>query len=226
MSNKWEQYLENLNRATLANFIGGKIDANNGIVHLLTEYNQLSGQTLTAQDIYKDVNQAAFFRWVRARINQISRKMAERTTAFQINITGKEITRHSPLDRQKIYLSADALDIIDVMVNTVTFHDEPLAYADVEGVGYWQAFQNPTSVNATPVYIDATGAVKTASAAVSETDVFGVIFDEDAMMYNVKDYQVNTTHLNPRGLYFNTFLTANIQLMSDFTEKGAVLLLD
>lgn len=225
MNNKWEQYREELVRSMLVNFIGAKISAGNGVVHLLTEYNTQTGLTLTAQDIYKEQYQAAFFRWVRARINQLSRRLTERTRAYQIQITGKEITRHTPLDRQKMYLSADALDIIDTMVNTVTFHDEPLAYADVEGVSYWQAFDNPTSVNVTPVYINATGAVTTGDA-VNETDVFGVIFDEDAMMYNVKDYQVNTTHLNPRGLYFNTFLTANIQLMSDFTEKGIVLLLD
>lgn len=225
MNNKWEQYREELVRSMLVNFIGAKISAGNGVVHLLTEYNTQTGLTLTAQDIYKEQYQAAFFRWVRARINQLSRRLTERTRAYQIQITGKEITRHTPLDRQKMYLSADALDIIDTMVNTVTFHDEPLAYADVEGVSYWQAFDNPTSVNVEPVYINATGAVTTGNA-VSETDVFGVIFDEDAMMYNVKDYQVNTTHLNPRGLYFNTFLTANIQLMSDFTEKGIVLLLD
>lgn len=225
MNNKWEQYREELVRSMLVNFIGAKISAGNGVVHLLTEYNTQTGLTLTAQDIYKEQYQAAFFRWVRARINQLSRRLTERTRAYQIQITGKEITRHTPLDRQKMYLSADALDIIDTMVNTVTFHDEPLAYADVEGVSYWQAFDNPTSVNVKPVYINATGAVTTGDA-VNETDVFGVIFDEDAMMYNVKDYQVNTTHLNPRGLYFNTFLTANIQLMSDFTEKGIVLLLD
>lgn len=226
MNNKWEQYRENLVRSMLSNFIGAKLDAGNGIVHLLTEYNTQTGLTLTAQDIYKEQYQAAFFRWVRARINQLARRMTERTRAYQIQITGKEITRHTPLDRQKMYLSADALDIIDTMVNTVTFHDEPLAYADVEGISYWQSFDNPTSVNVTPVYIDATGAVKTAAAAVSETDVFGVIFDEDAMMYNVKDYTVLTTELNKRGRYFNTFLSANIQLMSDFTEKGIVLLLD
>lgn len=226
MNNKWEQYRENLVRSMLSNFIGAKLDAGNGIVHLLTEYNTQTGLTLTAQDIYKEQYQAAFFRWVRARINQLARRMTERTRAYQIQITGKEITRHTPLDRQKMYLSADALDIIDTMVNTVTYHDEPLAYADVEGISYWQAFDNPTSVNVTPVYIDATGAVKTAAAAVSETDVFGVIFDEDAMMYNVKDYTVLTTELNKRGRYFNTFLSANIQLMSDFTEKGIVLLLD
>lgn len=226
MNNKWEQYRESLVRSMLTNFIGAKLDANNGIIHLLTEYNAQTGLSLTAQDIYKDAHQAAFFRWVRARINQLARRMTERTRAYQIQITGKEITRHTPLDRQKMYLSADALDIIDTMVNTVTFHDEPLAYADVEGISYWQAFENPTSVNVTPVYIDATGAVKKAEAAVSETDVFGVIFDEDAMMYNVKDYTVLTTELNKRGRYFNTFLSANIQLMSDFTEKGIVLLLD
>lgn len=228
MNNKWEQYREELVRSMLANFIAAKSDANNGIVHLLTEYNTLIGASpaLTVQDIYSDTYQAPFFRWVRARINQLSRRMTERTRAYQINITGKEITRHTPMDRQKIYLSADALDIIDAMVNTVTYHDEPLAYADVEGVTYWQSFDDPNEVNVLPVYIDSSGAVTSPASAVNVTDIFGVIFDEDAMMYNVKDYMVRTTHLNPRGLYFNTFLTANMQLMTDFTEKGIVLLLD
>lgn len=227
MSNKWEQYREELVRQNLSNFIAAKISLNNSVYHLLTEYNTLTGQTLTAADVYKDPNMAPFFRWVRARINQIARQMTERSTKFQVNITGKEISRHTPLDRQKMYLSADALDIIDAMVNTVTFHDEPLAYADVEAVSYWQAIDAPTSINTTPVYLDAsTGAVATAASAVSETDVFGVIFDEDAIVYNLRDWIMTNTPLNARGLYWNTFLTVNIQLCQDLTEKGAVLLLD
>lgn len=227
MSNKWEQYREELVRQNLSNFIAAKISLNNSVYHLLTEYNTLTGQTLTAADVYKDPNMAPFFRWVRAKINQIARQMTERSTKFQVNITGKEISRHTPLDRQKMYLSADALDIIDAMVNTVTFHDEPLAYADVEAVSYWQAIDNPTSINTTPVYLDATtGAVATAAQAVSETDVFGVIFDEDAIVYNLRDWIMTNTPLNARGLYWNTFLTVNIQLCQDLTEKGAVLLLD
>ena len=227
MSNKWEQYREELVRQNLSNFIAAKISLNNSVYHLLTEYNTLTGQTLTAADVYKDPNMAPFFRWVRARINQIARQMTERSTKFQVNITGKEISRHTPLDRQKMYLSADALDIIDAMVNTVTFHDEPLAYADVEAVSYWQAIDNPTSINTTPVYLDAaTGAVATAGSAVNETDVFGIIFDEDAIVYNLRDWIMTNTQLNARGLYWNTFLTVNIQLCQDLTEKGAVLLLD
>lgn len=227
MSNKWEQYREELVRQNLSNFIAAKISLNNSVYHLLTEYNTLTGQSLTAADVYKDPNMAPFFRWVRARINQIARQMTERSTKFQVNITGKEISRHTPLDRQKMYLSADALDIIDAMVNTVTFHDEPLAYADVEAVSYWQAIDNPTTINTTPVYLDATtGQVATAAAAVNESDVFGVIFDEDAIVYNLRDWIMTNTPLNARGLYWNTFLTVNIQLCQDLTEKGAVLLLD
>lgn len=227
MSNKWEQYREELVRQNLSNFIAAKISLNNSVYHLLTEYNQLTQQSLTAADVYKDPDMAPFFRWVRARINQIARQMTERSTKFQVNITGKEISRHTPLDRQKMYLSADALDIIDAMVNTVTFHDEPLAYADVEAVSYWQAIDKPTTINTTPVYLDATtGQVATAASAVNETDVFGVIFDEDAIVYNLRDWIMTNTPLNARGLYWNTFLTVNIQLCQDLTEKGAVLLLD
>ena len=227
MSNKWEQYREELVRQNLANFIAAKISMNNSVYHLLTEYNTQTGLSLTAQDVYKDPNMAPFFRWVRARVNQISRQMTERSVKFQVNVTGKEISRHTPVDRQKIYLSADALDIIDAMVNTVTFHDEPLAYADVEAVSYWQSIDSPTAINTTPVYLDpATGAAATAASAVSETDVFGVIFDEDAVVYNLRDYIMTNTPLNARGLYWNTFLTVNIQLCQDLTEKGAVLLLD
>lgn len=227
MNNKWEQYREELVRQNLSNFIAAKIHLTNGVVHLLTEYNTLTGQSLTAADVYKDPDMAPFFRWVRARINQLSRLMTERSQLFQVNVTGKEINRHTPVDRQKIYLSADALDVIDAMVNTVTFHDEPLAYADVEAVSYWQSIQAPTTINTTPVYLDAaTGAVATAGSAVNETDVFGVIFDEDAIVYNLRDWIMTNTPLNARGLYWNTFLTVNIQLCQDLTEKGIVLLLD
>lgn len=227
MNNKWEQYREELVRQMLANFIAAKIDEDNGIVHLLTEYNTMTGLSLTATDVYQPGNIEPFFRWVRARINQLSRQMTERSQLFQINITGKAINRHTPVENQKIYLSADALDIIDAMVNTVTFHDEPLAYADVEGVSYWQAIDTPNKINTTPVYIaNNDGSVYTASGAVVQDNIFGVIFDQDAMVYNLRDWIMTNTPLNARGLYWNTFLTVNIQLCSDFTEKGIVLLLD
>lgn len=225
MSNKWEQWLEEQNRATVANFIGAKYAANNGIIHLLTEYNTLTGQSLTAQDVYKPGNVDSFFRWVRARINTLSRMMSERSGLFQINLTGKNINRHTPAADQRMYITAQALDIIDAMVNTITYHDEPLAYADVRGVSYWQSINTPDQVQVTPSSINAAGTVTTESAQ-TVSNIFGVIFDRDAIASNRYMYRIANTPLNAKGLYYNTWMNARLQYMNDLTEKGIILLLD
>lgn len=231
LSNKWEQYIEELNRMALSNFIAAKIDAAttypDGVVHLLTEYNQDTGLAtpLTAQTVYQPANIRGFFQWVRARINTLSRRMTNRSQLYQFKVNGQTPNRHTPLENQKIYLLADALDIIDTMVNANTYHDEPLVYADVEGVDFWQAIQNPDQISLTPATIDAAGLATTGNA-VTQSNVFGVIFDEDAVVTNVCEERLESTPLNARGLYRNTWLTARRQYCNDLTEKGIVLLLD
>lgn len=225
-NNKYKQYREELARATLANFIGAKNDIDSAsVIHLLTEYNTLTGQSLTAQDIYQEANIAGFFRWVRARINTLARQMRERSEKFQVTITGKPVMRHTENADLKIYMLAEALDIIDTMVNTVTFHDEPLAYADVEGVTYWQAIDTPDEIKVTPSVITAAGVYAQGNAQ-TMSKVFGVMFDKDAMAINQYMYRVDNTPMNARGRYYNTFLHARLQYTNDLTEKGIVLLLD
>ena len=230
VSNKWEQYLESMARISVANFIGAKTDAQgsfpDGVFHALTEYAAETGITLTKQDINQDQYIRPFFTWLRAKINTLSRRMEARSQKYQINITGKEPNRHTPASMQKMYILADYLDKIDTMVNTTLFHDEPMAFADVEAVDYWQAIDNPDEIQVTPSTIDpATGLAKAGSAQ-TLTDVFGVIFDQDAIVTNMKSYRLVNTNLNARGLYVNTWLTVNMQYACDVTEKGIVLVLD
>lgn len=229
LSNKWEQYIEELNRTALGNFIAAKVnketDFPDGVVHLLTEYNALTGLSLTAQTVYQPANMRAFFQFVRARINTLSRLMTNRSVKFQCNVTGKPVARHTPLEYQKMYLLSEALDQIDAMVNTNTYHNEPLAYADVEGVDFWQSIENTDELQLTPVIIDANGQAVTGTAQ-TITNLFGVIFDEDAIVTNMKDYRLESTQLNARGLYRNVWLSSNSQYCNDLTEKGIVLLLD
>lgn len=225
ISNKWEQYLEGLNRSTVANFIGAKVAKNNGIIHLLSEYNALTGLSLTAQTVYQPDNLADFFRWVRARINTLSRQMTERTSLFQVDIAGKTINRHTPYENQKMFIRADALDIIDTMVNTTTYHNEPLAYANVEGVSYWQDIQTPAQIQVTPSSIDANGAVITEDAQ-TVNNLFGLIVDREAIGANMYLYKIRNTGLNAKSLYYNTWLNARLQYLNDLSMKGIVLLLD
>lgn len=225
-NNKYKQWREELARMTLVNFIAAKLDANNGVVHLLTEYNTKTGLTLTGTTVWQPGNVEPFFRWVRGRINTLARMMNERSGEFQVSLTGKKINRHTPYADMRMYLNATCLDMIDTMVNTVTYHDEPLAYADVEGVSYWQDIKSPMGINAKPNKIDATGAVVTATNAVSEANLFGVILDRDAVGINQAMYSVTSTPMNARGHYFNTFLTSRSTYMNDLTEKACILVLD
>lgn len=225
ISNKWEQYLESLNRSTVANFIGAKVAKNNGVIHLLSEYNALTGLSLTAQTVYQPDNLADFFRWVRARINTLSRQMTERSNLFQVDIAGKTINRHTPYEDQKMFIRADALDIIDTMVNTTTYHNEPLAYADVEGVSYWQDINTPAQIQVTPSSIDANGAVITEDAQ-TVNNLFGLIVDREAIGANMYLYKIRNTGLNAKSLYYNTWLNARIQYLNDLSMKGIVLMLD
>ena len=63
MSNRIEQAHENLARRTIANFIAGKIVANNNVIHLLTEYNAKTGLTLTAQTLYQPQYSFPPYKW-------------------------------------------------------------------------------------------------------------------------------------------------------------------
>ena len=229
LDNKWEQYIEELNRTSLVNFMAAKLEAEQtypeSVVHLITEYNALTGLSLTAQSVYDPANVRGFFQWVRARINTLCRRMTNRSELYQFKINGKTPNRHTPIANQKVYLAADALDIIDTMVNTNTYHNEPLAYADVEAVDFWQAIDNPDQISLTPATINAAGLAVTGTA-VTKSNVFGTIFDEDAVVTNICEERLESTPLNARGLYRNTWLTARRQYCNDLTEKGIVLLLD
>lgn len=222
-----EQWLEELSRNTLANFIGAKaiVDSGAGIVHLLTEYNTLTGLSLTATTVRQPANWPAFIRWVYARIDQISKKMTERSQLFQASITGKKIFRHTPVEDQKVYVLDEFLSSIKAEVLSTTYNDSYLQLADTEAVGYWQDILEPDVVDVTPAYMDADGTVKT-GAEQDLSAVIGVIFDRDAVGYNIYMDTIDASPFNAKGLYYNLFQNCRVMYTNDLTEKGVVLCLD
>lgn len=224
--NERTQWLENLKRMILCNAIAGIVDANGTVIHLLTEYNAETLLNLSATDVMQPANFKPFMQWCYARVSELSRMMSERSQLFQLNITGYPIMRHTPVQDQRIYMDAKFLDQMDAMVLADTYHDNFLRYADVEGVSYWQAIQSPRDINIKPVYIDASGAVNVASGAVSVTNVVGIMFDRDALGYNIYHDSLDASPYNAKGQYYNIFAHMDIQLQNDFTEKIIVLKLD
>lgn len=221
-----EQSKESMARLALDNFIAGKID-NNGadVIHLLTEYNTETGLNLTATTVRQPTNFPAFIKWAYARIATLTNMMTERSQMFQVQVSGHELNRHTPFERQKVYLLNWLLNNIDARVLAETYNYKFLEFADVEAVNYWQAIQNPNQISITPTVLQADGSLATGSA-VTQSNVMGVIFDEEAIGITVMNEFTGLTPLNVRGEYWNQYFNYVIRYFNDFTEKGIVLLLD
>lgn len=225
-SNEREQWLEDGARMILMNMIAAKSDANIDMIHLLTEYNTATGQSFTGTSIMEPANFPAFVKWMYGRVANISGLMTERSKLFQLEITGKPILRHTPLEDQKVYMNSQFLNDMTARVLADTYHENFLRYSDVEAVNFWQAIDDPLSISCTPVYIDNTGTVKVATGNVAVSDVIGVLFDRDAVGYNIYDDSIEASPYNAAGQYYNLFSHVRVQFQNDLTEKSAVLCLD
>lgn len=227
INDRIEQSRENSARAVLANMIGAAIDLNDGgrVIHLLSEYNARTGLSLTATSVYSPENYPDFVRWVFGRIAAISSKMTERSTQFQTVITGSPIQRHTPVERQRLYIYAPEEMQMRSNVLSTTFNEQFLRMADHEMVNFWQSINTPDSINVTPGYISAAGAAVTGSA-VSQSGIFGVLMDEEAGGYATIRSSLRPAPYNAAGGYQNFWIKEYQKLYIDNTEKIVVLLLD
>lgn len=227
MSDKLEKYREEYARGTLANWIGAILDEgqNSRVVHLLTEYNTLTGLSLTAQTVYQPANFAPFMRWVYARVASISALMTERSEMFQTVVNDMHVMRHTPERDQRVYLYAPSKYQTEAMVLADTFHDNYLTMADTERVNFWQSIETPDSISVTPSYIGTAGNAVT-GVAKEQAGIFGVIMDREACGYSVIKADSAPAPYNARGRYQNTYFNMELKNFNDLTEKGVVLLLD
>lgn len=227
VTDRIEQAHENLARATIANFIGGVVSSRpNSVIHLLTEYNTLTGLSLTPTTVYQPDNYKGFIQWVYSRVATVSAMMTERSQLFQTQITGKPINRHTPYRNQRMFMYAPARYQIEASTLANTFNDNYLKMSYNETVNFWQSIDAPDSINVQPSYMDNTGKIVTPDAPISVDNLFGVIFDEEALGYTVINQWSAPTPFNAKGGYSKVYYHFTDRFWNDFTEKGVVFLLD
>lgn len=225
-SDQIEQAHESTARMTLANFIGGKVKGDTAnVFKLVTLYNDVAGTSLTTDTVRQPENFVPFMKWAVGFIKTISDRMTERSQKFHINVTGKEISRHTPYNKQKLYLYSELLNDIDASVMTSIFNDEYLKFADHERVSYWQSIESPDGINVKPAYLQPGGTVKVETEELAQADIFGVLFDEEAVGITTYGEWSATSPFNARGGYSNIFWHFNDRHFNDFTENGVVFLL-
>ena len=227
-NNEKEQFKEAVGRGIQLNFIGALIDEGNTdrVIHLLTEYNTATGQSLTSTTVMQSANYVPFMRWVWARIKTLIRLMGRRSNKFQTVVNSEAVLRFTRPENMRVAILASAYDQMQTMVMSDTFHDDYLKGITFESVDFWQSIDSPDEIDVTPVYTSTGGAVTTAGSAVQQTGVFGILHDRDALGFSMVNSWSAITPLNIDGGYWNESYHARIKTIQDNTEKAIVLLLD
>lgn len=216
-------------RMIMANYMAGKIsDDSDNVIHLVTEFNAENDSEYDSETIMHDDIFPAFVKWLYARIQTISDLMTERSYLYHINLTdANPIPRHTPYANQRMVLLGGYMNKITSQVLASIYHDDKLKLAKYNKVNFWQSIETPGAINLAHANVlnPANFEIKK-TGAVSQGNILGIIFDEEAMGYTIVNERTTVTPFNAKGCYYNQYWKGAYRYWNDFTENGVVLVLD
>ena len=229
-ANDLESQKEAYNRMTLLNFMAGIYDLSasmpGSVVNLTYEFNQEFGTSYTTAQLLSTYLKE-FMGFFTARVKIDSDKMTNRSLNYhwspakQVGGVDYYLLRHTPKDKQKLFLFAPMFTKAQSYVFPEIFNPQYLRMENYEGVNFWQNENAPASIQVTPAIPNvASPGSQTAGSKVELDMVVGVLFDEDALMI---DYQLDTalsTPVEARKHYRNIWYTYAKNSICDFTEKA------
>ena len=228
IKDKFAQIREAEARGILANFIATKYgyDTANAI-NVLQKYYDETGVTLTPANMLDVTNYTAFTRWLAGFIETLKDNMSERSIDYHMNITGKELMRHTEDRFLRKYMSANIYNHCNTSAAAGLFNEEKVTNSLVKGVEkvtYWQNKEVPYSVDAKPAYLDtATGNVIDAASDTLVENIIGVLFDEEALGMTTLSTWTAPSPFNPAGGYYNIYWHFTQKTWNDFTENFVLL---
>lgn len=238
--NDIEMTKEAYNRMTLLNKIASVYDTsayNNGaVVDLIAGFNTSVGQTYTRQVVLQQHFQE-FLQYFTATFKQYSDLMTHNSIKFHwspaktLGGVSLVLPRHTPKRNQRailfnpFFLKAKA-EVFSEIFNPQYLEDG----AQYELVDYWQSIDSGAAISVTPAICDMdstspTYGTQIAGSSVSLDYVLGCLFDEDSVMTDFQFESANTTSLEARKRYRNTFWHASKNSISDPTENFIVFYL-
>lgn len=230
-SNDMESQKEAFNRMCVLNEIGMVYDMAEdrpmSCVNLTKEYNTKYGTSYTSAEL-RTTYLESFLKFFVAYVKNISNYLEERSSNYHlsptktVNGTTYKLLRHTPKNRQKMFLYEPLFIEAKANVLPSIFNPEYLDVKNYEPINYWQSIDNRSSVKITPAIYDKVSGEQKKGNEVDLDYVVGLLFDEDAMMI---DYQFDgsySTPLEARKLYRNIFWHYTKNAINDPTENAVL----
>lgn len=194
VKNKRELIHELLGRLCIANAVVNLPEKQH--IHLVTEYNNQTGKSITKQQAKYD---AEFLRWASSFINMISDKMNTMSVLF--NTAGHE--KYSPIKAQRLFMLSTFYTFLEQIPNYLAYAHDTIITKPTIKTPFWQSAGDSITPN-----WEVTSTVKATNsngAAVELSDLIGVLSDKETIGTFRDEVDVYTTPVNARGRYYNTF---------------------
>ncbi len=211
--NSIEVKREALVQMVINNFAAEIINENNGVrcVKLLTKYNTLTGQTLTADAAIVD---KGFLAYAGGVIRRYQKLLTKYSSIY--NMAGAQ--NHTPIEMQHLVLLSEFVENCSTYLDSNTFHDEFVKLPYHAEIPYWQG-------TGTALADTRKIAVKTAAGhTVSQDNVLGVLFDHDALGIFEDKPTIRTKYVNSAE-FTNYWFKQKVAFFNDTNENFIVFLL-
>lgn len=221
-------------RAIILNYIAGMYDlqaAGTTVVNLTAAFNTKYGTSYTSEQL-RTTYLKDFLKFFVATFKLYSENMKKSSLNYHVNISKTvngetyNLLRNTPYSRQRVMLYQPLFIEAEAQVLPEIFRPE---YLDIrtqyEPVLWWQNENDPAAIDVTPSVPNFTTGVQAAGDRVQLDYVVGMIFDQDAVMSDFQLDDANTTPLEARKRFRNTWYSMARNGLNDFTEKGVLFIM-
>lgn len=214
IATKMEIAKDQLQRRTLANFIGERIHGGGAqLVDLKAGYTATGA---TAPDTLEEaLNDKEFVRYMAKRITQDRKLMTAPSNVYSGLDSG--FYNFTPEEDARLIVLQDVDAALSFNLYGDTYNKEFVTLDGYKAIPFWQG-------SGTDMGIDSRSALKivtTEDNTIDRSDIVGILFDRDAIMICNDDPEV-TSQYNPDGNFTNFFYNADCSYYNDFDENGIV----
>lgn len=211
--------INNMSRMAIANFVGEKIKAQNGVINLLSLYNATVSTPLDADDAIYDKD---FLRFSGMVIRNFIGYLEEPSTMYNVDGTLRVTKR----DNMHILMLRDFISSYVSTYASDVFHEELIRMPLYTEVNHWQGSNGgsgvPTFENNSTINLKVSSTAEGASAITTD-GIVCVIADRQAIGVGINKRRVGK-FVNDIDDYINTKTSATIQWLNDLSENGLVFI--
>lgn len=209
----------------ISNFIGEKIYNNNGVVHLVSMYNDAYDPD-TPITMATALYDPSFLRFASVQMMLYKDRLRDATNVFNLGT----VPTFTPEEYLHVCVNSEFAKSVEAYMTADTYHDAMVALPNYDTVNFWQSLRDDPGGLGTKTYynINTTTAIDITTSAgheVAKAGIVAIMFDRDAIMLCNENDRVTTAY-NAKQEFVNNFYKFDISLFNDLNENGIVFVLD